>query len=504
MSDSIMTAANLQKSYSGVTVLHDFSLTIRPGEVHALIGHNGAGKSTVIRMLSGSELPTSGRIFVNGGEASLSSPRIARHLGIYTVFQELRLIDELTIAQNIFLGNEISSKGFLNKQRMEQLARDILHSHKLGYLDVKTKVKHLSHAEKQLIEIVSSLNNDARLILLDEPTTALQAAEIENLLDTIRSLSKKGISFLFITHKIDEAFSVCSHVTVLRNGHMVSSVPIEQTNQKQVLEYVAGRELVEVQHKESYNRKQAEVCLNVQDLKSDVLDIRSFVLRRGQIVGLYGLVGSGRTEFLETLFGARRYTSGEIFLEGHLYRPKSPVHAVRNGILLLTEERKRNGIVPLMDSRTNMILASLRDFQKFGFLERSKIEQRTSEYVAKLSIQGDIRQPITSLSGGNQQKVLLARWLLPNGRILMLDEPTKGVDIGVKTEIHAIIRNLAREGYAILVVSSEVEEIVAVSDTVAVMQQGSIKTLLEGEDISEERLLTESLEGHKDENKVSQ
>ncbi|MCF8566709.1 sugar ABC transporter ATP-binding protein [Alicyclobacillus tolerans] len=503
-SEQLLQVENLQKSYSGVTVLHDFSLVIRPGEVHALIGHNGAGKSTVIRMLSGSESPTAGRILLDGQEVALSSPRIARHLGIYTVFQELRLIDELTVAQNIFLGKELSTRGFVNRRKMEQRARELLCAHNLGHLDVTAKVKTLSHAEKQLVEIVSSLQNDARLILLDEPTTALQAAEIQELLQTVRDLSEKGIAFLFITHKIDEAFSVCQHVTVLRNGHIVSSKPIEEISQQQVLAYVAGHELVEKKQREPAEFKGAEVVLNVQGLHSDVLDIPEFAVRRGEVVGLYGLVGSGRTEFVETLFGARPYQRGHLQLLGRPYRPKTPRHAVRQGVYLVTEERKRNGIIPQLDSRTNMVIGSLSDFQSLGFLKRSKIEQRTDELVQRLSIKGDIRQPILRMSGGNQQKVLIARWLLPNGRVLLLDEPTKGVDIGVKAEIHAMIRELAARGYAILVVSSEVEEVVAVSDAVAVMHKGRIKVTLRGGEISEDRLLTESLEGHEYETKIPQ
>lgn len=501
----IMEAVNLSKSYSGVTVLRDFSLRIQPGEVHALIGHNGAGKSTVIRMLSGSEPPTDGIIRVDNETVSLSSPKSARDLGIYTVFQELRLIDQLSIAQNIFLGKELRSHGFLNQRKMEQDAQAILVSHGLGHLDVRRQVKTLSHAEKQLVEIVSSLNNDARFILLDEPTTALQATEIENLLDTIRNLSERGISFLFITHKIKEAFSVCTHVTVLRNGRVVSSTPVEQTSEQQVLQYVAGTEKVEItQRTITTQSSEAAGVLEVRHLRSDVLNVPHFLVRKGQVVGFYGLVGSGRTEFLEALFGAHRYTSGEMMLGGERYHPKSPTQAVRRGVLLLTEERKRNGIVPLMNAQTNMILASLRNFHRLGFLKRKAIDRRTNEFVKRLSIKGDVYQPIVRLSGGNQQKVLLGRWLLPSGQLLLLDEPTKGVDIGVKMEIHVMIRQLASEGYAVLVVSSEAEEIMAVSDVVAVMHRGTIKAMLTGADISEERLLTESLEGHEDEAKVSQ
>ncbi|RIV18209.1 sugar ABC transporter ATP-binding protein [Alicyclobacillaceae bacterium I2511] len=493
--DNFIRVENLSKSYSGVTVLHDFSLVIRPGEVHALIGHNGAGKSTVIRMLSGSEAPTAGEIILDGQPVNLTSPRIARHLGIYTVFQELRLIDELTVSQNIFLGKELSSKGFSNKKKMNDLALTLLKGHNLSHIDVTAKLKSLSHAERQLIEIMSCITNDARLILLDEPTTALQSKEVQDLMNTIRELSQKNISFLFITHKIEEAFSVCTHVTVLRNGQMISSKSIAETNQNEVFEYVAGHKIVEVNSWKRNSGNALEVVLEVKNLKSDVLEIDSLRVKRGEVIGLYGLVGSGRTELLETLYGARPHTSGNMSLVGKPYHPKSPSVAVRSGVFLLTEERKINGIIPQLNSKMNMIIASVDKFQKFNFLRNHEVDQQTMKFVERLSIKGDMREPIVRMSGGNQQKVMLARWLIPNGQVLMLDEPTKGVDIGVKAEIHAIIRDLAKQNYAILVVSSEVEEIVAVSDIVAVMQGGRIKTMLEDNDITENRLLAESMEG---------
>ncbi len=495
MDKEFLKVENLEKSYGGVTVLRDFSLTIRPGEVHALIGHNGAGKSTVIRMLSGSQNPSSGKLYINGSEVALSSPRSARNMGIYTVFQELRLIDELTITENFFLGKEIRVNGFINKREMVKVTSEVLSKHNLGHLNVLEKAKSLSHASKQLVEIVSALNNDAKLILLDEPTTALQMSEIQDLLQTIRILSRIGISFLFITHKIDEAFSVCTHLTILRNGQMISSSSIDKTNRDEVLASVAGKKIVTVKKATILDTMQSDVALEVSHLKSDVLDIQQFKVNKGEVIGIYGLVGSGRTEFLETIYGARKYISGNMRLNGYLYRPKSPIYALRHGVLLLTEERKQNGIIPQLSSRINMILANLRQFNQGGFLQKRLIKSKTDEFINKLSIKGDMEQPIERLSGGNQQKVLLARWLLPEGQLLMLDEPTKGVDIGVKTEIHMMIRDLAKEGYAVLVVSSEVEEIIAVSDVVAVMNTGKISSVLRGSDIIEEKLLTESMEG---------
>lgn len=495
MAKELLVVENLTKSYGSVTVLNNFSLTINPGEVHALIGHNGAGKSTVIRMLSGSQIPSSGNLYMEGKEVSFSSPRAARNVGIYTVFQELRLIDELTITENFFLGKEIRVNGFLNKREMEKVTREVLDQHHLGHLHVLDKAKSLSHASKQLVEIVSALNNDAKLILLDEPTTALQMSEIQDLLQTIRTLSQKGIAFMFITHKIDEAFSVCSHLTVLRNGRMISSSSIDKTTRDEVLTFVAGKKMEIVKKADSLDNDNFELALEVDHLKSNILNIEKCTVKKGEVIGIYGLVGSGRTEFLETIYGARKYINGNFRICGQAYYPKSPIHALRHGVLLLTEERKQNGIIPQLSSRSNMMLASLSQFSRFGFLQKGNMKKRTDEFIDKLSIKGDMDQPIERLSGGNQQKVLLARWLLPHGKLLMLDEPTKGVDIGVKAEIHMMIRELAKEGYAIIVVSSEVEEIISVSDVVAVMSNGRISAVLRGSDIMEDKLLTESMEG---------
>ncbi|PSR22713.1 MAG: sugar ABC transporter ATP-binding protein [Sulfobacillus acidophilus] len=493
----ILRVAHLNKEYSGVQVLRDFSLTVNAGEVHALIGHNGAGKSTVVRLLSGSEQPTSGGFFVGGHPAVMSSPRIARDFGIYTVFQELRVIDQMTISQNIFLGGELNNKGFVLSREMDRQAHDLLKSYGLSHLDVRQKVRDLSHAEKQLIEIVSAMNGKPKLLILDEPTTALQISEVNTLLETVRKLADQGVAFIFITHKIAEAFSVCSHVTILRNGITVSSGPISQVSQKQVLQHVVGSTVIETDRRRELvsGEPGGQVVLTVQNLRSDVLNVSKMVVERGSVLGLYGLVGSGRTELLETIFGARKFSSGTMLLEGKEYRPHSPVDAVQAGVFLLSEDRKRTGIVPQMSAKTNMVLASLHDFQRWGFVRRGGVNMKVQEYVQKLTIQGNIEGPISHLSGGNQQKVLIARWLIPRGILLMLDEPTKGVDIGVKAQIHTIIRALADEGYAVLVVSSEVEEIAVVSDRVAVMANGMIRAVLCGAEIVERTLIEESLVG---------
>lgn len=491
---AVVLAKNIGKSYNNVVVLENFSITIGSGEVHALIGHNGAGKSTVIRLLSGSELPSSGAISVLAEDVQLTSPSVAQKHGIFTVYQELHLIDEMTVADNIFLGRELHKRGFVNRKSMASIATKLLAEHHEHRIDVTTKVKHLSHAKKQLIEIISALNNQAKLILLDEPTTALESEEIAILLDTIRGLTKTGVSFLFITHKLDEAFAVADHVTVLRNGRTVLQTSTQEANREEVVRSVVGKELT-VFNKTSVNASFTEKALEINDLRSDVLTGVNLKVHKGQVIGLYGLVGSGRTEVLETIFGIRRFSMGNMALFGKPYKPRSPLQALRAGVRLLTEDRKLTGIIPQMDSRMNMALSSLYSMQSYGFINRRMVMQSTDEFVSTLSIKGDMSRPIVRLSGGNQQKVLLARWLMLTGAILLLDEPTKGVDIGVKAEIHGIIRNLASEGYAIIVVSSEVEEIMTVSDSIIVMSEGRTKDrVYDAQSVTEDELLFEAME----------
>lgn len=494
MSDEIVLAAeHVTKSYNSVVVLDDFSISIRPGEVHSLIGHNGAGKSTVIRMLSGSELPTTGSIRINATPVELSSPVIAQRNGIYTVYQELHVIDEMTVTENIFLGHEITSYGFVDRARMRKVTAELLTQYHAEKLNPDMKMKHLSHAHKQLVEIISALHHQARVILLDEPTTALEAGEIAFLLETIRKLTRTGVSFLFITHKLDEAFAVSDHVTVLRNGKTVLSNPIEHVSKEAVVQSVVGQKLEKSSRVQ--NRAFGETVLAVDNLQSEVLRGASLELHVGEVIGLYGLVGSGRTELLESIYGARRLQSGSMRLFGHPYRPKSPIHALKAGLRLLTEERKRTGIIPQLDGRVNMTLSSLHRFQRGGFVQRQSVNRTVQEYVGRLAIQGDMTRPIMRLSGGNQQKVLLAKWLLREGTVLLLDEPTKGVDIGVKAEIHAMIRDLAHQGHSLIVVSSEVEEILDISDTVVVMSEGRTKsTVFKAETVTEQALLVEAME----------
>ncbi|MHB1629857.1 MAG: sugar ABC transporter ATP-binding protein [Bacilli bacterium] len=492
---AVVSAKDISKRYNNVTVLDNFSITIGSGEVHALIGHNGAGKSTVIRLLSGSEPPSSGTISILGEDAQLTSPSLAQKKGIFTVYQELHLIDEMTVADNIFLGRELHKRGFVDRKRMDSLAAKLLAGHHQHRVDARTKVKHLSHAKKQLIEIISALNNQAKLILLDEPTTALESEEIAILLDTIRRLTETGVSFLFITHKLDEAFAVADHVTVLRNGRTVLQAPTAAADREEVVRSVVGKELTAFA-KTAVNASFTETALEIHDLRSDVLAGVNLTVHRGQVIGLYGLVGSGRTEVLETIFGVRRFAAGNMTLFGKPYQPRSPIRALRAGVRLLTEDRKRTGIIPQMDARMNMALSSLHAMQTNGFINRRKVTRATDEFVAALSIQGDMSQPVVRLSGGNQQKVLLARWLMRTGTVLLLDEPTKGVDIGVKAEIHGIIRRLAHEGYAMIVVSSEVEEIMSVADAVIVMAEGRTKDrVYDARSVTEDELLFEAMEG---------
>ena len=497
---TVLVADHLVKMYNNVVVLEDFSIVIRPGEVHALFGHNGAGKSTVIRMLSGTEVPTTGSLEVEGNEVHFKNPLAAQRAGIYTVYQELHLIEEMTVEENVYLGRELHRNGVVDRASMRNATLKLLAEHHSERLHPDTRVKTLPHAQKQLIEIISALHNDARLILLDEPTTALEKEEIDRLLQIIRELRKKGVSFLFITHKLDEAFAVSDYVHVLRNGKTVMTGAVADISHEQVVRYVIGKTLEETKADSFEKVSQVnqtsvgECLLEMSNVAASGLQDVSLRVHRGEVLGLYGLVGSGRTEVLETIFGVRKVTGGSMTLQGHKYHPKSPAKALESGVRLLTEERKKSGIIPQLDGRINMGLAALNTHQNLGFILKKKLYGAIAEMGQKLSIKGDLNQAVVRLSGGNQQKVLLARWLLLPGDLLLLDEPTKGVDIGVKQEIHGIIRELSQSGYAVIVVSSEVEEIMEVSNRIAVMVDGRmLDRVFDVADTTEEQLLRRAM-----------
>lgn len=473
----LLEVNGVSKIYGNTRVLNQVSLKVESGQILAVLGHNGAGKSTLIRLISGVELPDEGNIVVEGKKALLSSPLEAHKLGIGCVYQELHVIDGLTVAQNLFLGHEKRRRGLLDVQAMRDDSRALLTSFGLGDLGPDTLGKELSHPQKQMIEILAAINLQIKVLLLDEPTSSLTLGEIDKLLSLMRLLADKGLGIIFITHKLKEALAVSDHVTVLRNGVVVLADNVNNVREEQLVENIAGKRLVENADSdaasESYDDSGAGDLLKVVHLSSGKAIDASLSLKSGQVLGIYGLVGAGRTDVLKALFGLQKVTGGTVTVAGQPYVPKSPQKALVSGLYYLTEDRKVDGFIPRLSVALNMVLPSLDTFQKKGVISSRRVAASADRFMNSLNIQVDRDTPMANLSGGTQQKVLFARALLTPGiKVLMLDEPTKGIDIGSKNEIHALIRQLSREGYGIIVVSSEVEEILAVSDRILVMAAG--------------------------------
>ncbi|WP_424533275.1 sugar ABC transporter ATP-binding protein [Sphaerisporangium viridialbum] len=494
-----LRAEGIVKRYAGVPVLSGVTVTVRPGEVVGLVGHNGAGKSTLLRTLSGAIRPDEGTISVNGGRIALTGPAVALKAGISTVYQELSLLPNLTITQNVFLGRE-RRRGTrtLDGEGMRRAARDLVGRFGLR-VDVDRPLGHYPVATRQLLEIAVATERDTRFLLLDEPTTSLEGEQVDRLLELIKSLTREsGLGVLLVDHKLDELYAVADSVVALVDGQVRIAGPVEEVDRADVVRAIAGEEAaVHLAEAGQYDQLPAEELvdlaggrpqgrrpvspppdgarpsLRVRGLRGPGLSDVSLDAYPGRVLGVYGLIGSGRTEFLRALVGLDGIDAGRVELFGEPYRPRNPSHARRAGVVYLTEERKVDGIVPGLDSATNVVLPVLHGFSRYGVLDRRAMARSATRFMDQLHVRGDRDAPVVSLSGGNQQKVLLARALAQEPRLLLLDEPTKGVDIGVKTEIHRLLRRLASEqGMTVVVVSSEEEEILDVSDDVVTFSHG--------------------------------
>lgn len=479
-----LEATGISKYFSGVPALAGVSIAVRPGHVVGLAGHNGAGKSTLLKVLSGVYRPDEGSIRLDGEAVDLPSPRAALARGIATVHQELSLLPNLSVTQNVFLAQERTRIGILQRENMRREAQAMVDRFGLD-IDVTLPVGAYSVATRQLLELAIATHRNARFLLLDEPTTSLEAEQVDQLLATVRNLAKEhGVGIMLIDHKLDEVYAVADHLVALVDGRVRIDGPAATVSRAEMVRAIAGDEAISQARTEPgatparTDRPQAappgqEQALAVHHLKTKTLEDVSLTAYRGRVLGIYGLVGAGRTEFLRTLIGLDPVLAGTIELLGRPYRPRNPAGAQKAGIVYLTEERKRDGIVPPLDSVMNVSLPVLHRFQRLGFLNRSQMRRSANEYLDILRVRGDRTQPVTRLSGGNQQKILFARALSQQPRVLLLDEPTKGVDIGVKGDIHRMIRELATDKQmTVILVSSEEEEILEVADDVVVFVGG--------------------------------
>jgi len=486
----ILEMKNISKSFPGVKALDNVSLKVRKGTVHALMGENGAGKSTLMKIAIGIYQADSGTIILDGEEITNHDIKTSLKKGISMIHQELNPIPHMTVAENIFLGREpLKPSKLLDKKKMIKDTQDLFDSLGITNINPKSKMIELSVAKKQMVEIVKAISYRSKLIIMDEPTSAITETECQQLFRIVNELKADGVSFIFITHKMDEVFKITDEVTVFRDGQYVATVPASELTRDKLIEMMVGREVSQMFPKEE--AVIGDVILSVRGLtKKGLFENVSFDLRRGEILGIAGLMGAGRTEVVETLFGYRKADAGEIYLKGEKIQIKSPKDALKHKMALLTEERKLTGLYLPLSVKDNMIVASIDNFINGLALNKRKIEEVCNEQKEKLAIKTpSLNQTVNNLSGGNQQKVLVARWLLTEPEILIVDEPTRGIDVGAKAEIHRILCSLAKEGKAIIMISSELPEIIGMSDRVLVMHEGRLTGELDRNEATQTRIM---------------
>jgi ribose transport system ATP-binding protein len=486
---SLLSAHSLTKRFPGVHALKGVSLTLNPGEVLAVIGENGAGKSTLMKILAGVQTPDAGEIHLGGQVVEIRSVHDALRHGIALIHQELNLADNLEVSANIFLGREPRRLGLIDTARLRREARQFLDAVGL-HLDAATPTGSLTIGRQQLVEIAKALSTHARVLIMDEPTSSLSGAEAENLFRVIKDLRSRGVSVIYISHRLGEVKELADRVTVLRDGENAGELSREQISHAAMVKLMVGRDLSQFYPHQPH--QPGEVVLEAQRLRTPAHPSHelSFSVRAGEIVGLAGLVGAGRTELLQTLFGVTPAVGGTLRVAGREVAPHSPWEAIDAGLALAPEDRKRQGVILALTVRENLGLASLRRDQRYGFLNLQRESETSAAMIRELRIKtpGD-RQPVQFLSGGNQQKVVLGKWLALRPRVLLLDEPTRGIDVGAKQEIYRLMEDLAREGVAILYASSEMEEILGMSDRVVVMHEGRLAGELARSELSEESVM---------------
>jgi len=485
----VLEMEGVSKSFPGVKALNNVQLRVRQGTVHALMGENGAGKSTLMKVLIGMYPMDSGTIIYKGQPVTIDKTETALKMGISMIHQELSPVPYMSVAENIFLGREPGNRmGVIDKKQMLTQTRKLLSDLNLD-IDPSALMKDLSMANTQMVEIAKAISYDSSVVVMDEPTSAITEREVEHLFEMIRALKSRGVAIIYITHKLDEVFKIADEITVFRDGKHVATVPTVETTRDSLISMMVGRELTNLFPKEEVPI--GEVVLSVRNLTrhGKVYDI-NFDLRSGEILGLAGLMGAGRTEVIEGIFGIARIDSGEIFIKGQKVEIKGPSDAIQHGMALLTEDRKLTGIMGVLPVRDNIMIASLTHYGRAGILSLRLINQICNQERTRLDIKTpSMDQLIKNLSGGNQQKVLVSRWLLTTPDILILDEPTRGIDVGAKAEIHRLMSLLAREGKAIIMISSELPEILGMSDRVLVMHEGHLTGEFNRKDATQENIL---------------
>jgi ABC-type sugar transport system ATPase subunit len=490
---TILELCGLTKRYPGVTALDRVDLTVRRGTIHALVGENGAGKSTLLKLIAGAEQPDAGTIALDGSPIVLANPGHALRRGVTVIYQELSLVPQLSIAANVFLGMERSRHGLLDRHGMDRAAEAALAELGLD-IDPRTTVGGLSIAQQQLVELARALIRDARLIALDEPTSALTPHEVAHLFRQVGRLKESGVAVIFVSHRLDEVRQLADTVTVLRDGRHVWSGPVAERDDADLIRAMVGRD-VEYERQPRARAPDRESLLEVRALtRRPHFENVSLDLRRGEILGIAGLVGSGRTDVARAVAGIDPADAGAMVLDGEVFTPATPRQAIDRGVVYFPEDRKRDGLVLDLLVRENVTLPTLSRYAPRGRIRRGSEVVAAHTAVRAIDLRPpEIERPAHSLSGGNQQKVVLAKWLLAEAHVLLFDEPTRGVDVGAKVELHRQIRQLADSGKAVMVISSELPEILALADRVVVMREGHVTGELGGPAITAERIMTLAL-----------
>lgn len=496
----ILSARNITKIFPGTVALDDVSFSVVKGKVNVLIGENGAGKSTLMKILAGVEQPTHGSIFLDGEEIHLHSPLDATRLGIGIIYQELNLCLNLSVVDNVYLAHEIHKNGFITQKKEKQHTVDLIKRLE-QQIDPNDLVGDLRIGQQQIVEIAKALAQDVRILIMDEPTSALSASEVEILFRVIRELKSRGVAIIYISHKLEELLQIGDYITVLRDGRKVAEVEASKVNVSWLIEKMVGRNPAALFTRRE--RPLGEVLLKVENATllrpggGYILDHVSFELQEGEILGFYGLMGAGRSDLVDYLAGAKPQTTGTIWLKGKQVQAGTISERIESGFVLVPEDRQRFGLVPTLSVMDNMLLASLKNYLKGMFLARKSEKESTTAKIKELSIRvASAQQPITSLSGGNQQKVVVAKGLLTRPKVLLLDEPTRGIDVGAKSEIFEIMNRLAEQGYGVIFVSSELKEILAMSDRILVMSKGAVTGEFTHTEATEEKLVAASAVGH--------
>lgn len=489
--EELLLLKDINKSFGPIQILFNANLSIYKGKVHALLGSNGAGKSTLMKIVAGDHSLDSGSIILNNNPISISSPGESKKHGISVIHQELNLVPELTVFENIYLGKEfrVGIGKFINsKMKALSETQDIIKKYNID-LDPLKKIKDLSIGEQQQVEILKAVSEDSKVLIMDEPTAALSAKETQQLFEVIKTLKSRGIGIVYISHRLDEIQEICDYVSILRDGKNVADGLVKDFKNERIIEEMVGMEIDNI-FPTNYREKGKEI-LRLNNIGNNFLSNISFSVNEGEIVGMFGLVGAGQSELLDILFGAKKHDDGDIYMKGSHVKITSPIIAKKLGLAYVTENRKEEGLILELGSEANIVLPSIKNHSKFGVKRKNVIKRVANDFIKKLKIKlNSNSQPVKNLSGGNQQKVILGKWLSTNPEIILLSEPTRGIDVGARTEIYKLLDELAnKEKKGIVVSSSDADEIIGISDRILVFFDGKVIAELDKENASREKLM---------------